>query len=130
MCLSDIALNSVTKEDHCKPIITEAYSNAMNHQWSSFVCLLALSSVVKLQIESYFPITHSESTLKENIDSLSTMFTALYPQEKQQHQLQMRKFVYLGVHYCTYQCFSPLGGRVGNPRGFDYNTCSRSRDFD
>ena len=34
MCLSDIALNSVTKEDPCKPIITEAYSNAMNCQWS------------------------------------------------------------------------------------------------
>ena len=78
MCLSDNALDSVTKEDHCKPIITEAYSNALNHQWSSFICLLALSSVVKLPIESYFPITPSE----ENIDSLSTMFNCtIYPRE-------------------------------------------------
>ena len=88
MCLSDNALDSVTKEDHCKPIITESYSNALNHQWSSFICLLALSSVVKLPIESYFPITPSE----ENIDSLSTMFKLHYiPKEKQQHQFQMRK---------------------------------------
>ena len=78
MCLSDNALDSVTKEDHCKPIITEACSNALNHQWSSFICLLALSSVVKLPIESYFPITPSE----ENIDSLSTMFNCtIYPRE-------------------------------------------------
>ena len=78
MCLSDNALDSVTKEDHCKPIFTEAYSNALNHQWSSFICLLALSSVVKLPIESYFPITPSE----ENIDSLSTMFNCtIYPRE-------------------------------------------------
>ena len=38
-CLSDIAQNSVRKEDPCKRIITEAYSNAMNRQWSSFVRL-------------------------------------------------------------------------------------------
>ncbi|XP_028413710.1 52 kDa repressor of the inhibitor of the protein kinase-like [Dendronephthya gigantea] len=78
MCLSDIALGSVTKEDPCAPILTEAYSNAMNHQWSSFICLLSLSSVVKRPIESYFPITPNE----EKIDSLSTMFNCtIYPRE-------------------------------------------------
>ena len=82
MCLSDIALDSVTKEDLCKPIITEAYSTVMNRQWSSFVCLLALSSVVKLPIESYFPITAGKSISKEKIDSLSTMFNCtIYPRE-------------------------------------------------
>ena len=73
-CLSDIALNSVTKEDHSKPIIAEAYSNTMNHQWSSFVCLLTLSSEVKVPIESYFPVTRTESISKEKIESLSTLF--------------------------------------------------------
>ena len=78
MCLSDIALDSVTKEDLCAPIFAEAYSNAMNHQWSSFICLLSLSSVVKRPIESYFPIPPSE----EKIDSLSTMFNCtIYPRE-------------------------------------------------
>ena len=82
LCLSDIALNSITKEDPCKPIITEAYSNAMNHQWSSFVCHLALSSVVKLLIDSYFPITPTESTTKDKIESLSTLFNCtIYPRE-------------------------------------------------
>ena len=54
MCLSDIALNSLAKEDLSKSVIAEAYSNALNRQWSSFLCLLALSSAVKLPVEAYF----------------------------------------------------------------------------
>ena len=54
MCLSDIALNSFAKEDLSKSVIAEAYSNALNRQWSSFLCLLALSSAVKLPVEAYF----------------------------------------------------------------------------
>ena len=54
MCLSDIALNLLAKEDLSKSVIAEAYSNALNRQWSSFLCLLALSSAVKLPVEAYF----------------------------------------------------------------------------
>ena len=54
MCLSDIVLNSLAKEDLSKSVIAEAYSNALNCQWSSFLCLLALSSAVKLLVEAYF----------------------------------------------------------------------------
>ena len=55
MCLSDIALNSLAKEGLSKSVIAEAYSNnALNRQWSSFLCLLALSSAVKLLVEAYF----------------------------------------------------------------------------
>ena len=54
----------------------------MHRQWSSLVCLLALSSEVKVPIESYFPITHTESTSKEKIESLSTLFNyTIYPRE-------------------------------------------------
>ncbi|XP_028419094.1 uncharacterized protein LOC114544742 [Dendronephthya gigantea] len=94
MCLSDIALGSVTKEDPCAPILTEAYSNAMNHQWSSFICLLSLSSVVKRPIESYFPITPNE----EKIDSLSTMFNCtIYPREIAT-SISDQKIIYFVVH--------------------------------
>ena len=34
MCLSDIALNSLAKEDLSKSVIAEAYSNALNRQGS------------------------------------------------------------------------------------------------
>ena len=54
MCLSDIALNSLAKDDLRKFVIAETYSNALNRQWSSFLCLLALSSAVKLLVEAYF----------------------------------------------------------------------------
>ena len=54
MCLSDIALNSLAKDDLSKFVIAEAYSNALNRQWSSLLCLLALSSAVKLLVEAYF----------------------------------------------------------------------------
>ena len=54
MCLSDIALNLLAKDDLSKFVIAEAYSNALNRQWSSFLCLLTLSSAVKFLVEAYF----------------------------------------------------------------------------
>ena len=54
----------------------------MKRQWSSLVCLLALSSEVKVPTESYFPITPTESTSKEKIESLSAWFNyTIYPRE-------------------------------------------------
>ena len=73
MCLSDIALNSLAKDDLSKSVIAEAYNNALNRQWSSFLCLLALSSAVRLPVEAYYPISKNETT-KEKKDSLSIMF--------------------------------------------------------
>lgn len=74
MCLSDIALASFEKDDLSKSVMAEAYNNSVNHQWSSFLCLLGLSSVLELPIESYFPIPVNQSDSQEEMDSLSIMF--------------------------------------------------------
>ena len=76
MCLSAlnyIALNSLAKEDLSKSVIAEAYKNALNHQRSSFLYLLALSSAVRLPVEAYYPISKNETT-KEKKDLLPVMF--------------------------------------------------------
>ena len=73
-CLSDIALDSLAKHDLSKSVVTESYNNALNRQWSLFLCLLALSSAINLPIEAYFPIPTNESTSEEKKDFLSTMF--------------------------------------------------------
>ena len=76
MCLSDIALDSFAKEDPSKSVVAEAYNNALNRQWSSFLCILALSSAVKRPVEAYYPVSADE----EKKDSLSTMFNCtIYP---------------------------------------------------
>jgi hypothetical protein len=75
MCLSDVALSGVQKDDPSKPIVTEAINNAINRQWSSFLCMFALSSALHLPIELYYPTsTNEKALLDENADSLSTMF--------------------------------------------------------
>jgi hypothetical protein len=74
MCFSDIALNALPKDDPSIAVIAigeEAFNNSINHQSSSFLCLLSLSSVLKLAIESYFPTPGNSSTSK---DSISLMF--------------------------------------------------------
>ena len=76
MCLSDIVLGSFAKEDPSKSVMAEAYNNALNRQWSSFLCILALSSAVKRPVEACYPV----SADKEKKDSLSTMFNCtIYP---------------------------------------------------
>jgi hypothetical protein len=74
MCLSDIALACYTKDDPSESVRTEAYNTSINHQWSPFLCVLGLSSVLRLPIESYFPIPVNQSDVQEEMDSLSTMF--------------------------------------------------------
>ena len=91
MCLSDFALNSLTKDDPSKAVLAEAYNNAHNHQYSSFLCMLSLSSVLQLPIESYHPIpttevdTQEESSdadIVEEVDSLALFFNCtIFPRE-------------------------------------------------
>ena len=77
MCLSDAALDGFRKEDPNSAILAEAVNNAHNHQFSSFLCLLSLSSVVNLPIESYYPADSDNSK-----DSLACMFNCtIYPRE-------------------------------------------------
>ena len=77
MCLSDAALDAFRKEDPGSAIFAEAVNNAHNRNFSSFLCLLSLSSVLKLPIESYYPIGDDSS-----MDSLSVMFNCtIYPRE-------------------------------------------------
>jgi hypothetical protein len=74
MCLSDIALNALQKDDPSTAVVGGAFNNSINHQWSSFLCLLSLSSVLKLPIESYFATPVNSSPSK---DSLSLMFNCI-----------------------------------------------------
>ena len=77
MCLSDAALDGFRKEDPNSAILAEAVNNAHNHQFSSFLCLLSLSSVVNLRIELYYPAGPDNSK-----DSLACMFNCtIYPRE-------------------------------------------------
>jgi hypothetical protein len=73
-CLSEIAMSSYMKDDPSESVRAEAYNTSVNHQWSSFFCVLALSSVLKLPIESYFPMPVNRSDAQEEINSLLTMF--------------------------------------------------------
>ena len=74
MCLSDIGLTSYTKDDPSESVRIEAYNTSVNRQWSSFLCDFGLSSVLRLPIESYFPIPANDSG---DMDSLSTMFNCI-----------------------------------------------------
>ena len=53
ICLSDVALEISRKEDPCSSIMAEVVYNAHDHQYSSFLCMLALSSVLKFPIECF-----------------------------------------------------------------------------
>ena len=84
-CLSDVAIGSLTKEDPSKAFLAVAYNNAFNHHYSSFLCMLSLSTVVGLPIESYYPIQNdSGSSLVGHAKvSLATMFNCtIFPREK------------------------------------------------
>ena len=69
MCLSDAALDCMKQGEEKLAVIAEAKLNAKNFQFSSFLCMLALSSVLQLPIESYIPIAAESGT-----SSLSCMF--------------------------------------------------------
>ena len=70
MCLSDAAIDRMKHGEEKVAAIAEAKVNAKNVQFSSFLCMLALSSVLHLPIESYIPIAAESGT-----SSLSCMFT-------------------------------------------------------
>ena len=72
MYLYEAALDGLRKEDPNSAIVAEAVNNAHDHQFSSFLCLLSLSSVVNLPIESYYPAGPDNSK-----DSLPCMFNCL-----------------------------------------------------
>ena len=55
MCLSDTALTAFEKDGHYAAVIAEANVNAqINHAFSSFLCVLALSSVIGCPIDFVF----------------------------------------------------------------------------
>ena len=69
MCLSDAALSVLQKEFPDIGIITEAIDKADEYKYSSLMCMLSLSSVVNVPIESYYPIAN-----EEDMNSLEVMF--------------------------------------------------------
>lgn len=91
MRLQNFALNSLTKDDPSKVVFAAAYNTARNHQYSSFLCMLSLSSVLQLPIESYYPIPttevdtqeeFSDTDIVEEVDSLALFFNCtIFPRE-------------------------------------------------
>ena len=73
MRLSDTSLTAFEKDGHYAVVIAEANVNAQNHAFSSFMCMLALSSVTGCPIESYFPIS-DDHVSQEEWDYLQKMF--------------------------------------------------------
>lgn len=71
IAISQIAYQSFQKDDRIPAVIVEAVNVAKNYTYSSFLSLLALSSVIGRPIESYYPI-HIESDTPANI--YETMF--------------------------------------------------------
>ena len=78
--MSDTSLTAFEKDGHYAAVIAEANANAQNHAFSSFVCVLALSSVIGCPIEFYFPISDDHvsqqewDSLQQEWDSLQKMF--------------------------------------------------------
>ena len=70
-----LILTCYTKDDPSESARIEAYNTSVNRQWSSLLCVLGLSSVLRLPIESYFPIPANDSG---EMDSLSTIVMKLY----------------------------------------------------
>ena len=74
MSLSDIALACYAKDDPTESAIAEAYNTSVNRQWSSHLCVLRLSSVLRLPIKTYLPVPDNYSDTREEIGSLSIMY--------------------------------------------------------
>lgn len=77
MALSDSALSALEKDNKNAAILAEASNNCHNYMYSSFICLLALSSVVGCTIESYFPIAKEKDNAEDETvqkGSLELMF--------------------------------------------------------
>lgn len=58
MCVSNIGLTAFEERGHDATVIAEAIANAQNYEFSSMICMMALSSVINRSIESYYPITN------------------------------------------------------------------------
>ena len=54
--ISQVAFDSFKKGDRVPAVLVEARNVAVNFSYSSFLCLLALSSVIGMSIESYYPM--------------------------------------------------------------------------
>ena len=77
MCLSDKALDALSKENPSEAVVAEARNNAKNYTYSSFICIIGLSNVLKLPIESsYYPILLSSDVTEELVDFHAIMFNS------------------------------------------------------
>ena len=75
--LSFFAADSCSEGNTISAIELEATETAKNYKYSSFACILALSSVIQQQIESYFPVKNPNS-----LDSYERLFNcSIVPRE-------------------------------------------------
>ena len=105
MCLSNNALEYLTKDDPIKAVVAEAYNNAHNCQFSSFLCLMALSSSIKLLSNHIIRFLKTANPMIPTLKKIRIPFllcsTVLFIQEKQVPTIvKMRKYTFSDVqHY-------------------------------
>ena len=63
MALSSPALDSLELSDPYHAVIAEAIVNANDKEYSSFLCLIALASVIGRPIQAHFPVRYDFSDL-------------------------------------------------------------------
>ncbi len=56
MTISDAALEAFAEKQHNKAVLSEALNIAKDFTYSSFLCVLALASVIRQPIEAYYPV--------------------------------------------------------------------------
>ena len=59
------AYMSSVKESRVAAVIEEAVVVSANFMHSSFLCILALSSLLQVQVESYYPVENREESVKD-----------------------------------------------------------------
>ena len=80
-----------TRSNRLSAVFAEAVASARNYRYSSFLCLLGLSSVIKLPIESYYPIAE-EGQSDDLISTESICNCTVYPRvidDRSEHKIHI-----------------------------------------
>lgn len=79
-CLSFKAIDSSSLGNQNSAIYKEAENNVIDHTFSSFLCMLSLSSVIEMPIEAYFQITDDENFANDKLTLCELFFNGcIYP---------------------------------------------------
>ena len=80
-----------TRSNRLSAVFAEAVASARNYRYSSFLCLLGLSSVIKLPIKTYYPIAE-EGQSDDLISTESICNCTVYPtviDDRSEHRIHI-----------------------------------------